>query len=380
MMANDNDSLQPIRSVSTGSNRATTPSKIAVRNTTPQRNSTPLRFGSANKERELSKLAFDVDVLNRHPSRSISRRKQRQWDNKNLFGLELMDKNGMYNESLDKDEQNFHQRYAFKVDWKSKFGELFKHKNHNELESFRTCRDITAPSETNINISHKRIRNDEWRDAELAWLNVEKRLRSVLFRSLLNSEQFRSYVESLEIVILSFLETDTLLDHSAVPLPLSSCLLRPMVVNTSGAVELSLQDSPFHRLLLHATCQFYGMKSKVCHWLTYRFLQRLLVSLQSVQSKANQKLKVTVMSRPRRGISDVAANKVSLVGFLYTSIDRSGRSAEGASGLDSSLAEEIEQLLQLTLEEQRGAAATSVSLDQVEVSVTAGDGEQLQQE
>eukprot|EP01034_Spumella_vulgaris_P022416 gene22416-28540_t len=63
-----------------------------------------------------------------------------------------------------------------------------------------------------------------------------------------------------------------------------------MTVNSSGGVEVSLQDSPFHRLLLHATCQFYGMKSK------------------SVQSKANQKLKVTVMS-PTRRVSEVATNK-----------------------------------------------------------------------
>jgi hypothetical protein len=263
MKSNDSDSLQPVRSVSTGSNRATTPSKIAVRNSTPQRNSTPLRYGSANKERELSKLASDVDVLNRHPSRSISRRKQRQWENKNLFGLELVNKNGMMDEVLEKGEQVYHQRYAFKIDWRSKFAELFQHSNHNELESFRTCKDITAHSDANINHHHKRIRNDEWREAEIAWLNVEKRLRSVLFRSLLNSDQFRSYVEALEIVILSFLETDALLDHSVVPVALSSCLLSPMRVTSSGGIELSLKDSPFHRLLLHATCQFYGIKSKV---------------------------------------------------------------------------------------------------------------------
>lgn len=369
MMSVDNDSLQPVRSISTGSNRATTPSKVAVRNTTPQRNSTPLRYGSANKERDLSKLASDVSVLNRHPSRSISHRKQRQWENKNLFGLELINKDGLVNEVLEKEEQIYHQRYAFKVDWRSKFAELFEHKNHNELESFRTCKDITSRGDTNVNQHLKHIRNDEWREAEIAWLNVEKRLRSVLFRSLLNSEQFRLYVEALEIVILSFLETETLPDHSIVPVALSNCLLNPMRMTSSGGIELSLNDSPFHRLLLHATCQFYGIKSKV-HTKQYFYISSsvvdsVLLFLQSVQNKVHRKQKVTIMSRPRR-ISEVAVGKVSLVGFLHASIGRSA--TDGISSvveiMDTSIAQEIEQLMQLSLEEQEG-----VSLDQVEVRV-----------
>ncbi len=200
-----NDALLPVRSVSTGSNRAVTPSKV-VRTSTPQRLSTPLRHGSANKERELATIAYDANVINRSSSRSMSRRKQRQWDNKNLFGLEFGSKTN--NEgSSENAEQVFHQRYAFKVDWRSKFAELFQHNNHQVLESFRTCKDITSATGIANNNTHRKIRNDEWREAELAWLNVEKRLRSVMFRSLINNEQFRQYVEALEVFVMSFIET-----------------------------------------------------------------------------------------------------------------------------------------------------------------------------
>jgi hypothetical protein len=81
------------------------------------------------------------------------------------------------------------------------------------------------------------------------------------------------------------------------------------------------------------------------------------------------------MSRPRR-VSEVAANKVSLVGFLHASIDRStvsdgitsSTSSSDVETMDTSIAQEIEQLMQLSLEEQQ-QGEEGVSLDQVELRV-----------
>ncbi len=100
------------------------------------------------------------------------------------------------------------------------------------------------------------------------------------------------------------------------------------------------------------------------------FLEPVVV-IQSVQSKVHRKQKVTILSRPRR-ISEVATGKVSLVGFLYASIDRSAANdgiSSAVETMDTSITQEIEQLMQLSLEEE-GQFQDGVSLDQVEVRVT----------
>ena len=50
-----------------------------------------------------------------------------------------------------------------------------------------------------------------------------------------------------------------------IPSELALALSEPLRRTTEDDVTymvVSLQDSAFHRLLLHATCQFYGLKSK----------------------------------------------------------------------------------------------------------------------
>jgi hypothetical protein len=36
--------------------------------------------------------------------------------------------------------------------------------------------------------------------------------------------------------------------------------------NGIAPLAIALKDSAFHRLFVHATCQFYGLKTKVCKY------------------------------------------------------------------------------------------------------------------
>jgi len=224
--------------------------------------------------------------------------------------------------------EGYRQRFAFKVDWRSKFADLFECKNEEALEHFRTCKDITNAINNLNSRGQKRIRNDEWREAEIAWMNVEKKLRLLLFRSIVDSEAFRSYVQALEIVLLSLVETKKLPSHSMLPSQLTDVLRSNLLVDEDGNAQLLFKDLPFHRLLLHATCQFYGLKS------------------QSYYGKCNKSQKITAVLQPKR-MSNVVLSKISLVGFLFSSIDRSTSSADPIDNnvLDVSLAKEIELLM-----------------------------------
>lgn len=150
-------------------------------------------------------------------------------------------------------------RFGLRVNWRSMFSELFTKENAEKRESFRTCSNTV----TNIPCVQRSIpiRNDQWAEAEAAWYQIENRLRAVVVRSL-QKEEFCLFFQALEAVLLFFLAQGEAPANHLLPAELVACLEQPLSLSGSSLVVL-LKDSSFHRLLLHAACQFYGLRSKV---------------------------------------------------------------------------------------------------------------------
>jgi hypothetical protein len=156
-----------------------------------------------------------------------------------------------------------HKNFGLRVNWRSMFSELFSTENADVREAFRTCAHDTRFAEdcSRRTTSRRPIRKDEWAEAETSWFQIENRLRSVVVRTL-EKDEFCLFVRALEAVIMYFLEENDAPQHSLVPPALARMLARPITMS-SGSVTVALRDSSFHRLLLHAVCQFYGLHSKV---------------------------------------------------------------------------------------------------------------------
>lgn len=112
-------------------------------------------------------------------------------------------------------------------------------------------------------------------EAEIAWLKLEKRLRASVAASLEDNLTLCLFVKALESVIIYYIEFSKAPPISLIPPVLSEMLVSPIecvvskknkeLNNIDGITSLaiSLKDSAFHRLFVHATCQFYGLKTKV---------------------------------------------------------------------------------------------------------------------
>jgi hypothetical protein len=150
-------------------------------------------------------------------------------------------------------------KFGLRVNWRSMFSELFTKENAEKRESFRTC----SNNVTNIPCVQRSIpiRNDQWAEAEAAWYQIENRLRAVVVRSL-QKEEFCLFVQALEAVLLFFLAQGEAPSSHLLPAELAAYLEQPLSLSGSSLVVL-LKHSAFHRLLLHAACQFYGLRSKV---------------------------------------------------------------------------------------------------------------------
>ena len=150
-------------------------------------------------------------------------------------------------------------RFGLRVNWRSLFSELFNAENAEKRESFRTC-SHTVPNVPQVQ-RNIRFRNDQWAEAEVAWYQIENRLRAIVVRSLQTAE-FCYFVRALEAVLLLFLIQGDAPEISLVPEVLSANLEQP-IERSGKSLLIALKDSSFHRLLLHAACQFYGLRSKV---------------------------------------------------------------------------------------------------------------------
>lgn len=261
------DELEFVVSTTSGSGRISTPSKSPAHVLlSSNRASSATRTSSATKDRTLFQALQDTETVKRVAPRTTSRRKARQLENNTMAALHraMLERGINIEDDDDEDERNPNSRAKFgiRVTIKSMFSELFEDKNSAMREEFRTCAmstTVTALSSSSRSRSHIPIRNDQWGEAEKAWLQMETRLRNVVVRSLSN-EELCYFVRAMELVLLYFIAQNDVPPH--VPVALSSRLELPLEV-CSASLTVTLKDSSFHRLLLHAACQFYGLKSKV---------------------------------------------------------------------------------------------------------------------
>lgn len=252
-----NETIATIRSLST-TQRSLTPSKIPVRNSTPQRVTSNPRNLSAGKTRLIPTSFNETDIQHRAPSRSASRRKQRRWENQNIFSSEV---NDVLLQGLEDEDNHVRIRKPlFKVEMRSAFRELFEPKNAAALEAFRICAETSTENSTN-NKSKKHLS-----PRDKAWIRIEKRLRKILVQSVAKNFDIITFIADLEEILISFLK-DCDIDDSYSKREesklLLSLLMKTPSINTDGQLEIEFKDSAFHRLLLHSVCQYHGLSSKV---------------------------------------------------------------------------------------------------------------------
>jgi len=273
----------------------------------------------SERSTELAKAVYEAQSCNR--AMSTSRRKQRQWENNNCLDMYLSRRKNRKNQDEEggeeeEEEEEGASRFMLRVDWRSTFSKLFAKENVDALELIRKCAesgDNTKCRSVVQQHSKRRMLSvgaAEWRDAEVAWLNVEKRLRGVVAPALKKSVELSDFVLALQVVLSFFSDTQTAPPVAFVPIALSRYLRAPLELSKSTSssappsLVVSLVDSSFHRLLLHATCQFYGFRSR---------------SMEA--SSTQQKQRSTHCSLPKSGPSVVMKSQTSLVAFLHFAED-----------------------------------------------------------
>ena len=182
---------------------------------------------------------------------------------------------------------------SLQIDIRTQFAPLFETGNEKYLELFRHSYSGGMPESSEGGASRRRARRDEWRAAEATWINrVEKRLRSVCEKCVCERSDLKilEFLQALEAILLLFAESGTAPDRILPPGPFASMLVRPLMVEdvseevyrtrpragsrtNKGTLKLTLEethipslrifmrDSSLHRLVLHATAQFYGLRS-----------------------------------------------------------------------------------------------------------------------
>lgn len=241
----------------------------------------------------LAKACFESQSCNRSLSRTAGRKKQQKWENDNLFGLNMFMKkvDALNKQRFDSDEELDDESGAratsqgLSFNWQSLFSTLTNGDNDDALETYLKCSNSYRSSGAG---ESKCMRDclSEWDRAEFCWLKVERRLRSILVRALVGVEA-QQFVAAVETLLLC-LEGGG--GREVAPLsPSVSHLFAcpPRLVQPRGADSLlsrdgqrgeeaeavlvsvaaphlvvTLVDSAFHRLLLHATCQFHHVHSK----------------------------------------------------------------------------------------------------------------------
>lgn len=284
-------SIHHINFTATTASANTTPITSIIRNITPIGGINPIsgsvttsaaRSNSAPKTRALAKAIHESSYTqpkNRSQSQTRSqsnnRRKQRMWENNNLLGLyRYLDVN---NESdhMYQSEISQQKNFGLRVDWRSNFYELFRPDNRTLLDSYLRC---DSNGSTGIGSSsrakHNKKLSEEENVAEICWIRLEKRLRAIVIRTLDNLNMCL-FVQALESVLMFLIERGIAPPASITPRVLLDMIDSPIYCLGSNidddstvtcahtnTLVISLKDSSFHRLLLHATAQFYGLRSK----------------------------------------------------------------------------------------------------------------------
>ena len=250
----DDDSIALVPNTAKGPTRAVTPSSASRRCTTPKRFNSAPRSNSASKGVDIAKAIVDAQsAVNR--IRCSSRRKLRRWENDNLFGVHrYLNANSFRGPE---DTENVVEE-SNQIEWRSNFSTLLKKENAVALRAYLSCsnsesvlpyRKTTKSASTTIT------------DPRKCWAKVEKKLRSIVIRSVQN-QKLKEYLISMEEILCDYKLLGDI-SHSEHALDSIKSYVTTSIGCSEYGLEISLVDSAFHRLLLHALCQFHGLKSKV---------------------------------------------------------------------------------------------------------------------
>jgi hypothetical protein len=163
------DSLNIVQNVNAGgiaAPRNITPNKIQFPNSLRRPSPTIIsRSNSTPKSRALSKIIYESqNIRPLSNTRSLSRRKERRYENDNLFGVNkyFKDFEGTGDEKKMQEEILKNLNFSIKVDWRSSLSELFEPLNLNKMECFRSCHSSTNGLEVIESSSKRAIRTDKW--------------------------------------------------------------------------------------------------------------------------------------------------------------------------------------------------------------------------
>lgn len=304
------DSLENVLNIKTTTGRTLTPQ--LKRNITPQKNislistTTTIRSNSAPKKLNFNNFIYESQLCNQKLKVNVSKRTKQRWENDNLFGLRVFmnkkfNNNGNNNSNNnnnsnsnegDEDEIEWKES-GIEINWQSMFSELLLEENAALLKSYLACTSSFTPSTTQQQHRSKTLEDciSEWEKAEFSWIKVEKKLRNVITTSIVRHPNARAFVLLIEDLLLEMddhlekirqnnttnnTNTSTKTTNQrkkeitpfiySIPNEMEHLFARPIKFVTTSKTsffQITLTNSSYHRLLLHATCQFHGRTSKV---------------------------------------------------------------------------------------------------------------------
>ena len=221
------------------------------------------RSNSASKLKSLTST-YQAQISNNGVSnRSTSQRKRRQYENDNCHHLF---KYIMNKDDIDtSDEANAQDRMYTHIGWRSTLGKLYESHDYETLELFRRCQDDIS---LNHQIRKKKISLPphlmNYLDAHKSFLNIEKKLRNVVYASIKREPHLLGFIGDWEKILIHFAEFKDVPNQLYEYPSLSAQLNSTLDISEDGMVIfVDLRDSRLARLMLHFVVKFYGCNYNV---------------------------------------------------------------------------------------------------------------------
>lgn len=152
--------------------------------------------------------------------------------------------------------QNFiHQ--AQQIEWRSSFDFILRDENAKQTFLNCECAPIKIAAST-----AKTVNYTEFESASRSWKSVDRRIRDAILR-LVHKQSIMDFIVAIEWLLSSFADHGSFPAQHELPLVLLAQVDGPITVSANHDLSLSLEESPCHRLLLHAICRYHGFVSKV---------------------------------------------------------------------------------------------------------------------
>jgi hypothetical protein len=226
----DDDSLPIVRNVTAGEGRARTPGaekhkKLATPSAVARQSSAQVLAAS----------------MSAGPKRKVvGKRRTRRWNNDHFFGL-----GSISSHNFPSGEKEEYEMIVAPPTWNSAIADLVENGSQGLRDIVR--KGYVPPATCH---AHKptEAKFEKRASAETRFRRLPKRLRELLVKSIRN------------ITLLSIIQGLEVLLESGDSSEIETVISQP-VEHFGERIDVWLKDSPFYRLLLHALCQFYELKS-----------------------------------------------------------------------------------------------------------------------